>query len=70
MTYSYKTVSGDTFDFIAFKTLGSCNYTEALINANRQYLDTFIFSAGVELTIPDIEEEQKATPLPPWKRLQ
>lgn len=65
---TYTTKQGDQWDLIAFKTLGSCNYTEALINANRQHLDTFIFSAGVELTVPDIEEETKSTPRPPWKR--
>ena len=68
MSYSYKTASGDMWDYIAWKVLGSCNYTEALINANREYVDTFIFSAGVELTVPDIEEEQKVSVLPPWKR--
>ena len=65
---TYTTQQGDTFDLVAFKTLGSCNYVETLINSNRNYIDTFIFSAGVELTIPDIEEETKSTPRPPWKR--
>ena len=65
---TYTTKQGDQFDYIAWKVLGSCNYVETLINANRQYLDTFIFSAGVELTIPDIEEEQKVSVLPPWRR--
>ena len=65
---TYTTKQGDQFDYTAWKVLGSCNYVETLINANRQYLDTFIFSAGVELTIPDIEEEQKVSVLPPWKR--
>ena len=65
---TYITIDGDTFDLVAFKTLGSCNYVESLINANRQCLDTFIFSAGTELVIPDIEEEQKVSSLPPWKR--
>ena len=65
---TYITIDGDTFDLVAFKTLGSCNYVESLINANRNYVDTFIFSAGVELTVPDIEEEQKVSSLPPWKR--
>lgn len=64
----YLTVQGDTFDLIAFKTLGSCNYVEKLINANRDHIETFIFEAGVELNIPDIEEEKKAVNLPPWKR--
>ena len=65
---SYTTCAGDTFDFIAWKVLGSCDYVEALINSNREHVGTFIFSAGVELTVPDIEEEIKVTTRPPWKR--
>ena len=66
---TYTTKQGDQWDYIAFKTLGSSNYVESLINANRNYIDTFIFPAGVELTIPEIEEETKAAVnLPPWKR--
>ena len=63
----YKTVAGDMWDLIAFRQMGSTNYTEVLINANRNHIDTFIFPAGVELTIPDIEPEQKKIKLPPWK---
>ena len=65
---TYTTQQGDTFDYIAYKTLGSCDYTEALIDTNREHVKTFIFSAGVELTVPDIEEQQAAVNLPPWKR--
>ena len=65
---TYVTIDGDMWDAIAYKTLGSCNYTEALINANREHIETFIFPAGVELVIPDIEEEQKVVNLPPWRR--
>ena len=65
---TYTTQQGDTFDYIAYKTLGSCDYTESLINSNREHVKTFIFSAGVELAVPDIEEQQQVTTLPPWKR--
>ena len=64
---TYKTIAGDMWDFIAYKTLGSEKFTELLINANRQYLGTFIFRAGIELIIPEIEEET-AVDLPPWRR--
>lgn len=66
--HKYTTVSGDTWDLIAFRQLGSCQYTELLINANRNHIDKFIFRAGTELIIPDIEEEQKKISLPPWRR--
>lgn len=65
---TYVTKAGDQWDYIAWKVLGSCNYTEALINSNRNYIDTVIFPAGVELVIPDIEQEQKVATRPPWKR--
>lgn len=65
---TYRTVAGDMWDAIAYKTLGSCKYTEQLINANRNHIETFIFSAGVELTIPEITEETQITDLPAWRR--
>lgn len=64
---TYTTVSGDTWDLISYKQLGSCKYTERLINANRAYVSTVIFKAGVELTLPPITEETKTAKLPPWR---
>lgn len=64
----YKTVSGDMWDSISYKVYGTCNYTDKIIDANRDYINTFIFSANVELKIPDIEPEIKKSALPPWKR--
>ncbi len=61
-----KTNLGDTFDTVAFRELGSCRHTEKLINANRKYVDTVIFKAGVELELPDITNERKVK-LPPWR---
>lgn len=61
-----KTNLGDTFDTVAFRELGSCRHTEKLIDANRQYVDTVIFKAGVELELPDITNERKVK-LPPWR---
>lgn len=66
MTYS--TCAGDTFDMISYKIFGTCNYTDKIIDANRDYIDTFIFPANVELNLPDIEPEIKKSALPPWKR--
>lgn len=66
MTYS--TQSGDMWDLISYKTLGDCKYVDALINANRDKIDYFIFPAGIELNVPDITPEIKKSALPPWKR--
>ncbi len=62
----YLTRAGDSFDLIAFQQLGSCNYVEELINANRDKIEYFIFPAGVKLNVPDIETTKK-TILPPWR---
>lgn len=66
MTYS--TCAGDMWDLISYKVYGSCKYTDALINANRNYIDYFIFPAGIELNVPDITPETKKAALPPWRR--
>ena len=63
---TYTTKSGDMFDSIAYKVYGDCNYTEKLIDANRDKIENFIFSAGVTLNIPDISKN-KVNLLPPWK---
>lgn len=64
---TYTTKSGDTWDSIAFELFGDCRYVEDLINSNREYITTFIFSAGVNLKIPTIDKKVSKS-LPPWKR--
>lgn len=65
---TYTTKAGEMWDEIAFNQLGSCRFTEALINKNRQYIETFIFKSGVELELPDVEEEVKVPRLPAWRK--
>ena len=62
-----ETQQGDTFDLIAWRELGDCRHTEALMNVNREYIETQVFNAGVRLTLPTIEREAKEV-LPPWKK--
>lgn len=64
---SYTTIQGDTFDLIAYKTLGSEYYMAELIEANPAHRETVVFSANVTLTIPEITT-LVAENLPPWKR--
>lgn len=64
---TYKTISGDMWDVIAKRELGSERYTSKLMEANPDYLDIVIFPAGVKLTIPDMDL-RKPSILPPWKR--
>lgn len=67
MARTYTTISGDMWDYIALKTLGSEKYTNALMDANQKYINTVVFEAGIELTIPAINMK-KISSLPPWKR--
>jgi phage tail protein X len=64
MAQVYTTVSGDTWDNIAYKTTSNGCNMDLLIAENPQYSDTFVFPAGVQLTIPEIEETSST--LPPW----
>ncbi len=63
----YTTVQGDTWDIIALKVYGDERYMSNLLKANPRYIDIMFFSAGIEITCPDIEEEIIEN-LPPWKR--
>lgn len=64
---TYTTVSGDTWDIVAYKVYGNEMYMDTLIKANIEYKDTYIFPAGVALTLPEIELTVSES-LPPWKQ--
>lgn len=67
MSKTYTTISGDMWDQIAYKQMGSVLHTDKLIKANAEYAAIVVFRAGVVLTIPEVEDRQN-TELPPWKR--
>ena len=50
----YKTVQGDTWDAIAYRELGSTDYTDQLISANLEHVGKLLFPAGVALRLPEI----------------
>jgi phage tail protein X len=64
---TYTTISGDTWDIIAWKTLGSEMYVHQLIDANLSYSQQYIFNAGVSLSIPLLIKSATVN-LPPWRR--
>ncbi len=68
MSKTYITTLGDTWDYIAFKTLGKESFNNVLIQNNLAYIDTVLFSAGISINIPDVEEKQNQSSLPPWKQ--
>ena len=64
---TYRTIQGDTWDKIAYKQLGSTDYTDQLISANLEHVGTLLFPAGVTLRLPEITLKPSVS-LPPWKR--
>lgn len=66
----YRTVSGDTWDLIAFKVYGSEGYFHDLIRSNLRLIDIAIFDANIPVIIPEIADEENDSDerLPPWKR--
>lgn len=69
MSKTYTTIQGDMWDGIAHSQLGDVKYTDVLMNANTQYRKVYIFSAGIELVIPDVETTVSGSNLPPWKQV-
>lgn len=70
MASIYVTVQGDKWDLIAHQQLGSTRHMNKLMAANPECLDYYIFPAGIELQLPQIEPEQTAlSSLPPWRQV-
>lgn len=67
MASSYTTRSGDTWDAIALRTLGSESYMDLLIDANPAHNYVARFDAGVELVVPDLPDPERPASLPPWR---
>lgn len=67
--YYYTTKSGDMWDYIAWKVYGEERFVETLFLAeeNRGLLDTYIFSAGVRVWCPYVEEEDTDDETPEWR---
>lgn len=63
----YITAQGDMWDSIAHKFYGDVNRIDVLISANPEHRKVYIFSAGTEIEIPEIEEKTIPSGLPPWK---
>lgn len=64
---TYTTKSGDMWDSIAYRQLGSTAYTDRLIDANLEHRDIYLFPSGIVLVLPEIERPVNSL-LPPWKR--
>lgn len=67
---TYTTIQGDKWDSIAYKLYGDTKFTDVLISANFQYRMIYIFSAGIVLNVPEVEERVSVDDLPPWKQVR
>lgn len=66
---AYVTKQGDTFDSIAFNIYGDRRYTQELMEANPEQLEMVIFSGGVTLNLPEIDnQEASLADVPPWRK--
>ena len=64
----YTTIQGDTWDVIAFKLYGLESRMLQLMEYNPEHMHIVVFSAGIVLAVPELQEEA-ASDLPPWKRV-
>ena len=64
---TYTTNQGDTWDLISYKLYGSNFNTWQLIEANQQHKEIVVFSAGIELQVPVVEQAVN-TSVAPWLR--
>jgi phage tail protein X len=66
---TYTTKQGDMWDSIAKNLYGSEKYAEQLMQANTAYISTVVFSAGIVLTVQDVNTavNTNASSLPPWR---
>lgn len=62
----YTTVQGDMWDSIAYRFFGDVKYFGLLLQHNPDLLDTFVFSAGTTVYIPEIPED-KDEDVPEWR---
>ena len=57
------------WDSISHQVYGDVKFPDVLINANPEYRYIYIFSEGVVLGVPDVEDRITADNLPPWKKV-
>ena len=53
----YRTTRGDTWDSIAYKTLGDEFLMDDIMEINREYAGYITFDGGENITIPEVVEK-------------
>jgi phage tail protein X len=67
MADTYSTKSGDTWDAIAYRALGSESYMDLMLQANPTYNYVARFDEGVVLNVPALPAIERPDSLPPWR---
>jgi hypothetical protein len=65
---TYTTKSGDTWDGIAKRAMGSEFYMADMLDANPAQNYVARFDAGVVLSVPPLPDPPLPSSLPPWRR--
>lgn len=69
MEDKYTTILGDTWDLIAYKVYGNSKAIKKIIASNEKYAGTYVFKAGIVLSIPPAEEGViQNENIAPWRR--
>ena len=63
----YRTMEGDRWDTIAFKTRGNAYDYIDIIELNYSYQGVYILPSGLDILIP-VKEPVRTKILPPWKK--
>jgi phage tail protein X len=69
-TRTYKTISGDTWDKIAYKYYNNELLCDKIMDANRHLLDYMVFPDNIVINIPsqeDIRDKEVASDFPDWR---
>lgn len=53
---TYTTIYGDTWDSMSYDFYGDEKYMRLLIEANRPYIETLMFRAGIVINVPDLPD--------------
>lgn len=73
MDNTYTTISGQTWDQIAYEVYGNEYHCDKLMDANRDKLEYFVFPDGIVLKIPSLETIASFTTVtndyPAWRSM-
>lgn len=65
----YTTISGDTWDSIAYKLFDDSKLYNSLLELNEEHNDVIMFKAGVKLKYQEIDSVKKSnSDAPPWRK--